>query len=222
MKIIRRHIFETNSSHGHSWHTNGVAYAVPAPGEGSKTGLDTTSPQFEAQDSIRYTLKFITTSGGDIDSDKFISINSNLSGTGLMPVYIWKKTEDSNLPGSVENSVIEVSIDKNQTYTMSVISDGEANPTNIIGSTQSLTWGFSLPPYTNPVFQNSYMFQWQMSTDNFKWYDIIGANNSTYAVAYNPNNTTIDTYYFRCLIYGPYNKDSMSLTSVVKLNFNKS
>ena len=216
MKIIRRHIFETNSSHGHSWHTNGVAYPVSAPGEGSTTSFNTIQSPFKAQNDISYNLKIN-------DKEKFISITSDLDETGLMPVYIWKKTEDPTLPSSVENSVIEVSIDKNQTYTMSVISNGTANPTNIIGSTQSLTdhKGFSLPPYTDKVFENSYMFQWQMSTDNSIWYDIIGANNSTYAVAYNSNNNNTDvTYYFKCLIYGPYNKVDMSVTSVVAIKFN--
>ena len=126
---------------------------------------------------------------------KKISITSNFDGTELMPVYIWKKTEDPISPSSIQNSVIEVTyIDKDQTYIMSVVSDGAANPTtNIIGSTQSLKTGFSLPPYTDTVFENSYMFQWQMSTNNSNWYDIIGANNSTYAVSYNPNiNNKVD------------------------------
>ena len=218
MKIIRRHIFETNSSHGHSWHTDGVAYADTAPGEGSKTQLWWVDTNYASQNDIPYNLKIN-------DKENFISITSNFDGTELMPVYIWKKTEDPISPSSIQNSVIEVTyIDKDQTYIMSVVSDGAANPTtNIIGSTQSLKTGFSLPPYTDTVFENSYMFQWQMSTNNSNWYDIIGANNSTYAVSYNPNiNNTDVTYYFRCLIYSPYNKDMMSLTSVVAIKFNKS
>ena len=218
MKIIRRRIFETNSSHGHSWHTNGVAYANTPVGEGSWTGLWQVPTKYANQWDIPYNLKID-------DKQNFISITSNFDGTELIPVYIWKKTADPSSPSSVQNSIIEVKyLDKDQTYTMSVVSDGAANPTtNIIGSTQSLTAGFSLPPYTDTVFENSYMFQWQMSTDNFNWYDIIGANNSTYAVAYNSNNNNTDvTYYFRCLIYTPYNKDMMSLTSVVAIKFNKS
>ncbi len=218
MKIIRRHIFETNSSHGHSWHTDGVAYAATAPGEGSGTSYLKANTNYEWQNNIVYNLK--------IDNrDKFVSITSNLDGTKLIPVYIWKKTEDPVSPSSVQNSIIEVKyLNKDQTYTMSVISDGETNPTtNIVSSTQSLKTGFSLPPYTDTVFENKYMFQWQMSTNNSNWYDIIGANNSTYAVSYNPNiNNTDVTYYFRCLIYSPYNKDMMSLTSVVAIKFNKS
>lgn len=218
MKIIRRHIFETNSSHGHSWHTDGVAYADTAPGEGGWTSYWKANTNYAWQNDIVYNLK--------IDNrDNFVSITSNLDDTKLIPVYIWKKTEDPVSPSSVQNSVIEVKyLDKDQTYIMSVVSDGAANPTtNIIGSTQSLTAGFSLPPYTDTVFENSYMFQWQMSTNNSNWYDIIGANNSTYAVSYNPNiNNTDVTYYFRCLIYSPYNKDMMSLTSVVAIKFNKS
>ena len=175
MKIIRRHIFETNSSHGHSWHTDGVAYAVDAPAGGSWTGLSNPTTKYASQGNIVYQLKIN-------ERDNFINITSNFDGTKLTPVYIWKKTDDPELPGSEENSVIEVTcyIDKGQTtYTMSVVSSGEAGPTDIIGSTQSLTAGFSLPPYTDTVFEDSYMFQWQMSTDNFNWYDIIGANNST-------------------------------------------
>ena len=218
MKIIRRHIFETNSSHGHSWHTDGVAYADTAPGEGGWTPHWKVNTNYKWQNEIVYNLK--------IDNrDNFVSITSNLDGTKLIPVYIWKKTEDPVSPSSVQNSIIEVKyLDKDQTYTMSVISDGETNPTtNIVSSTQSLKTGFSLPPYTDTVFENKYMFQWQMSTNNSNWYDIIGANNSTYAVSYNPNiNNTDVTYYFRCLIYSPYNKDMMSLTSVVAIKFNKS
>lgn len=218
MKIIRRHIFETNSSHGHSWHTDGVAYAATAPGEGGGTSYWKANTNYDWQNNIVYNLK--------IDNrDNFVSITSNLDGTKLIPVYIWKKTEDPVSPSSVQNSIIEVKyLDKDQTYTMSVISDGETNPTtNIVSSTQSLKTGFSLPPYTDTVFENKYMFQWQMSTNNSNWYDIIGANNSTYAVSYNPNiNNTDVTYYFRCLIYSPYNKDMMSLTSVVAIKFNKS
>ena len=218
MKIIRRHIFETNSSHGHSWHTDGVAYAATAPGEGGWTSYLKANTNYAWQNDIVYNLK--------IDNrDNFVSITSNLDGTKLIPVYIWKKTEDPVSPSSVQNSIIEVKyLNKDQTYTMSVISDGETNPTtNIVSSTQSLKTGFSLPPYTDTVFENKYMFQWQMSTNNSNWYDIIGANNSTYAVSYNPNiNNTDVTYYFRCLIYSPYNKDMMSLTSVVAIKFNKS
>ena len=218
MKIIRRHIFETNSSHGHSWHTDGVAYAATAPGEGGWTSYLKANTNYDWQNNIVYNLK--------IDNrDNFVSITSNLDGTKLIPVYIWKKTEDPVSPSSVQNSIIEVKyLDKDQTYTMSVISDGETNPTtNIVSSTQSLKTGFSLPPYTDTVFENKYMFQWQMSTNNSNWYDIIGANNSTYAVSYNPNiNNTDVTYYFRCLIYSPYNKDMMSLTRVVAIKFNKS
>ena len=218
MKIIRRHIFETNSSHGHSWHTDGVAYADTAPGEGGWTPHWKVNTNYKWQNEIVYNLK--------IDNrDNFVSITSNLDGTKLIPVYIWKKTEDPVSPSSVQNSIIEVKyLDKDQTYTMSVISDGETNPTtNIVSNTQSLKTGFSLPPYTDTVFENKYMFQWQMSTNNSNWYDIIGANNSTYAVSYNPNiNNTDVTYYFRCLIYSPYNKDMMSLTSVVAIKFNKS
>jgi len=216
MKIIRRHIFETNSSHGHSWHTDGVAYAATAPGEGGGTSYWKVSTNYASQNNIVYNLKIN-------ERDNFINITSNFDGTKLTPVYIWKKTADPISPSSIQNSVIEVTyIDKDQTYIMSVVSDGAANPTtNIIGSTQSLTAGFSLPPYTNPVFENSYMFQWQMSTDNSNWYDIIGANNSTYAVSYNSNNSSDVTYYFKCLIYGPYNKDSMSVTSVVAIKFNE-
>lgn len=219
MKIIRRHIFETNSSHGHSWHTNGVAYANTAPGEGSWTGLWQVPTTYASQNEIVYNLKM-----DDNNRNNFISITSNLDGTELIPVYIWKKTEDPEYPSSVQNSIIEVSLGEDQTYTMSVISDGETNPTtNIVGSTQSLKTGFSLPPYTDTAFKYAYMFQWQMSTDNYNWYDIIGANNSTYAVSYNPNidNTNV-TYYFRCLIYTPYNKDRMSLTSVVAIKFKQS
>lgn len=219
MKIIRRHIFETNSSHGHSWWTNGVAYANTAPGEGWGTGLWKVHTNYASQNDIVYNLKM-----DDNNRNNFISITSNLDGTELIPVYIWKKTADPANPSLVQNSIIEVNLDEDQTYTMSVISDGETNPTtNIVGSTQSLKTGFSLPPYTDTAFEDAYMFQWQMSTDNSNWYDIIGANNSTYAVSYNPNIENIGvTYYFRCLIYTPYNKDRMSLTSVVAIKFNQS
>ena len=57
MKIIRRHIFETNSSHGHSWHTDGVAYADTAPGEGSKTQLWWVDTNYASQNDIPYNLK---------------------------------------------------------------------------------------------------------------------------------------------------------------------
>lgn len=210
MKIIRRHIFETNSSHGHSWYTNGVAYAESASGENT---------MYKDQKSISYNLQINEKINGN---DNFITITSNLGDTGLMPVYIWKKTADPASLATTSGSIVSIELQPEETYTMSAIpygvSEGNTN-VNVIGSKQNIH-GFLLPPYTDTEFENSYMFQWTMSTDNVNWYDIIGANNSTYAVTYNSNNNNTDvTYYFKCLIYMPYDKNpqNMSETSVIAI-----
>lgn len=219
MKIIRRHIFETNSSHGHSWYTNGVAYADTALGEGSWTGLWQVNTNYAEQNYIPYNLKFKWENKDKTITDNRsafingIELDTDLDESNLIPVYIWKKTADPVSIVTVSGSTVEIEVPYDETYTMSAISNGitenkensESQLTvNVIGSKQKLT-GFSLPAYTDEVFQNHYMFQWQISTDNFTWYDIIGANNSTYAISYNPNIGTIDvTYYFQCLIYAPY------------------
>jgi hypothetical protein len=101
---------------------------------------------------------------------------------------------------------------------MTILTNG--NTSNIIGTTQTITnYGFMLPPYTDQVLENSYYFQWQMSTDDTGWYDIIGANNSSYQITCGSNTVLNQIYYFRCLIHTPSNKSYYGITSVIRVQF---
>ena len=86
MKIIRRHIFETNSSHGHSWHTDGVAYADTAPGEGSGTSYWKVTNGYALQKDIVYNLKMDAN-----NRNNFISITSNLDFNSFLMSFPYGK-----------------------------------------------------------------------------------------------------------------------------------
>jgi hypothetical protein len=186
-----------------------VAYATIATGEGHGTGL--------SQSTLTFTTQQNNSIASTIDSiNNTISSDTPLNGVALKPVKIWRKVKDAEI--SVEKSTTTtITLYTDQTYTMTILTNGTS--TNIIGTTQTISPGFMLPPYTDQVLENSYYFQWQMSTDDTGWYDIIGANNSSYQITYGSNTVLNQIYYFRCLFYKPSNKNSYGITSVIPIIF---
>lgn len=116
-------------------------------------------------------------------------------------VRIWKKITDAKLPILVTNqtkTITPVVVGKIHTIELTNL----PATTSVGGTSVDLTnSSYSSDPYSQQL-NSMYYFQWQYSTNNEKWYDLIGAVDPQYSVAYNQQNSSLNTpYYFRCLIY---------------------
>lgn len=116
-------------------------------------------------------------------------------------VRIWKKITDSKLPILVTNQTKTITdVVVGNVHTIKLINLPAT--TSVGGETVDLTESPDSPDPYSTQLNSMYYFQWQYSTNNEKWYDLIGAVDPQYSVAYNQQNSSLNTpYYFRCLIY---------------------
>lgn len=173
MKNLRTSIFETNSSSSHSYfYTN--TYQTQTTYTGNTTAKTVIKP-----------------------------VEGKINYYNRRHVRIWKKITDAKLPILVTNqtqTITDVVVGKIHTIKLTNL----PATTSVGGTSVDLTEDntpYSSDPYSQQL-NSMYYFQWQYSTNNENWYDLIGAVDPQYSVAYNQQNSSLNTpYYFRCLIY---------------------
>lgn len=173
MKNLRTSIFETNSSSSHAYYyTNN--YQTQTTYTGNTTSKTVIKP-----------------------------VEGKINYYNRRHVRIWKKITDAKLPILVTNqtkTITPVVVGKIHTIELTNL----PATTSVGGTSVDLTEDntpYSSDPYSQQL-NSMYYFQWQYSTNNEKWYDLIGAVDPQYSVAYNQQNSSLNTpYYFRCLIY---------------------
>ena len=173
MENLRTSIFETNSSSSHSYYyTN--SYQTQTTYTGNTTSKTVIKP-----------------------------VEGKINYYNRRHVRIWKKITDAKLPILVTNqtkTITDVVVGNIHTIKLTNLPATTSTTGETIDLTKADITDSSDP--NSPQLNSMYYFQWQYSVNKEKWYDLIGAVDPQYSVAYNQQNSSLNTpYYFRCLIY---------------------
>ena len=165
-----------------------------------------------------------------------VALTSNMSAT-----YSWSATSNANVSGETTttqttNSINDVLV--NLTTSPQVVTY-TVTPTSLLGcvgqnQTVTATLNYVLPGTissnqficpggnpailtgTTPVGAGAVSYQWQSSTNNITWVDIVGATLSTY----DPPVTSTVIYYRRNVIFTSNNVACSALSNVVTISIN--